>query len=182
MLAILVAAAISMLADKQRMQIVNVFEVASKVVFGVIRLIMWVAPLGAFGGMAYTVSVFGADSLTSLGMLMVVFWGTCAFFVVVVLGTVCRAAGFSIFRLIRLIRDELLIIVGTSSLGDRAPAPARQDAGGGRVQAGQRHGPPDRLLVQPRRHLHLPDARRAVHRPGDRRRTWRSASRSRSPA
>ena len=115
MLAILVAAAISMLADKQRMQIVNVFEVASKVVFGVIRLIMWVAPLGAFGGMAYTVSVFGADSLTSLGMLMAVFWGTCAFFVVVVLGTVCRAAGFSIFRLIRLIRDELLIIVGTSS-------------------------------------------------------------------
>src|SRR6478735_4579999 len=114
-LAILVAAAISMLADKQRMQIVNVFEVASKIVFGVIRLIMWVAPLGAFGGMAYTVSVFGADSLTSLGMLMAVFWGTCAFFVVVVLGTVCRAAGFSIFRLIRLIRDELLIIVGTSS-------------------------------------------------------------------
>ncbi|MDA0170348.1 cation:dicarboxylase symporter family transporter [Solirubrobacter taibaiensis] len=114
-LAILVAAAISMLADKQRKQIVGVFEVASKVVFGVIRLIMWVAPLGAFGGMAYTVSVFGAESLTSLGMLMAVFWGTCAFFVVVVLGAVCRAAGFSIFRLVRLIRDELLIIVGTSS-------------------------------------------------------------------
>ena len=48
-------------------------------------------------------------------MLMAVFWGTCAFFVVVVLGAVCRAAGFSIFRLVRLIRDELLIIVGTSS-------------------------------------------------------------------
>ena len=65
--------------------------------------------------MAYTVAVFGADSLTNLGALMVVFWGTCAFFVVVVLGAVARAAGFSIFRLIRLIRDELLIIVGTSS-------------------------------------------------------------------
>ena len=114
-LAILVAASISMLAERQRKAIVSVFEVASKVVFGVIRLIMWVAPLGAFGGMAYTVSVFGAESLTNLGQLMVVFWGTCAFFVVVVLGAVARAAGFSIFRMIRLIRDELLIIVGTSS-------------------------------------------------------------------
>src|SRR5215213_8879549 len=114
-LAILVAAAISMLADNVRKPILNVFEVASKVVFGVIRLIMWAAPVGAFGGMAYTVSVFGADSLKSLGALMVVFWGTCAFFVFVVLGLVARASGFSIFRMVRLIRDELLIIVGTSS-------------------------------------------------------------------
>ena len=114
-LAILVAAAISMLADRYRKPILNVFEVASKVIFGVIRLIMWAAPIGAFGGMAYTVSVFGAGSLANLGQLMVVFWGTCAFFVFVVLGLVARAAGFSIFRMIRLIRDELLIIVGTSS-------------------------------------------------------------------
>src|SRR5215213_8946304 len=114
-LAILVAAAISMLADGMRESIVGVFEVASKVVFGVIRLIMWAAPVGAFGGMAYTVSVFGAGSLKSLAALMVVFWGTCAFFVIVVLGLVARASGFSIFRMVRLIRDELLIIVGTSS-------------------------------------------------------------------
>ena len=114
-LAILVAASISMLAERQRTAILSVFDVASKVIFGVIRLIMWAAPLGAFGGMAYTISVFGADSLTSLGALMVVFWGTCAFFVIVVLGSVARASGFSIFRMIRLIRDELLIIVGTSS-------------------------------------------------------------------
>src|SRR5215218_6439660 len=114
-LAILVAAAISMLADSVRKPILNVFDVASKVVFGVIRLIMWAAPIGAFGGMAYTVSVFGASSLKSLAALMLVFWGTCAFFVIVVLGLVARASGFSIFRMIRLIRDELLIIVGTSS-------------------------------------------------------------------
>ena len=75
-----------MLAERQRKAIVSVFEVESRIVFGVIRLIMWVAPLGAFGGMAYTVAVFGADSLTNLGALMAVFWGTCAFFVVVVLG------------------------------------------------------------------------------------------------
>jgi aerobic C4-dicarboxylate transport protein len=114
-LAILVAASISMLAERQRKPILAVFEAASKVIFGMIRLIMWVAPLGAFGGMAYTISVFGADSLTSLVALMVVFWGTCAFFVFVVLGAVARASGFSIFRMVRLIRDELLIIVGTSS-------------------------------------------------------------------
>jgi aerobic C4-dicarboxylate transport protein len=114
-LAILVAASISMLAERQRKPILAVFDAASKVIFGMIRLIMWVAPLGAFGGMAYTISVFGADSLTSLGALMLVFWGTCAFFVFVVLGAVSRASGFSIFRLVRLIRDELLIIVGTSS-------------------------------------------------------------------
>src|SRR3954469_12442846 len=61
-LAILVAAAVSMLADGPRKAVLNVFEVASKVVFGIIRLVMWAAPLGAFGGMAYTVSVFGAGS------------------------------------------------------------------------------------------------------------------------
>jgi aerobic C4-dicarboxylate transport protein len=114
-LAILVAASISMLAERQREQILKVFEAVSRVIFGMIRLIMWAAPLGAFGGMAYTVSEFGAQSLTSLGALMVVFWGTCAVFVFVVLGLVARAAGFSIFRMVRLIRDELLIIVGTSS-------------------------------------------------------------------
>ena len=167
-LAILVAAAISMLADKQRKQIVSVFEVASKVVFGVIRLIMWVAPLGAFGGMAYTVAVFGAESLTNLGMLMAVFWGTCAFFVVVVLGAVAARVGLLDLPPDpadpRRAADHRRHLV----LGDRPAAPAGQDAGRGRLQAGQRHGPADGLLVQPRRHLHLPDARRAVHRPGDR--------------
>ena len=114
-LAILVASAVSMLADSRREPIIAVFEAVSKVIFGMIRLIMWVAPLGAFGGMAYTVSVFGAASLKSLGLLMLTFWGTCFVFVFVFLGLVARFSGFSIFRLIRLIRDELLIIVGTSS-------------------------------------------------------------------
>src|ERR1700754_2581148 len=114
-LAILVAASISMLPDGTRKQILGVFDVLSRIIFGVIRLIMWAAPIGAFGGMAYTVSVFGAGSLTNLVALAAVFWGTCAFFVVVVLGLVARASGFNIFRMVRLIRDELLIIVGTSS-------------------------------------------------------------------
>ena len=76
---------------------------------------MWTAPLGAFGGMAFTVAEFGGGALKNLGLLMLTFWGTAAFFVFVVLGLVARFSGFSIFKLIRLIKDELLIIVGTSS-------------------------------------------------------------------
>src|SRR3954447_10293217 len=114
-LGILTAAAISFLAEEERKKVVGVFEVVSRIIFGVIRLVMWLAPLGAFGGMAYTVAVFGSASLSSLGLLMVTFWGTCAIFVFGVLGLVARASGFSIVRLIRMIRDELLIIVGTSS-------------------------------------------------------------------
>src|SRR3954464_9698901 len=65
--------------------------------------------------MAFTVAQFGGASLSSLALLMVTFWGTCAIFVFGVLGLVARVTGFSILKLIRLIRDELLIIVGTSS-------------------------------------------------------------------
>ncbi|MET0769465.1 MAG: cation:dicarboxylase symporter family transporter [Solirubrobacteraceae bacterium] len=114
-LGIVTAAAISFLADRERERVVAVFEVFSRIIFGVIRIVMWLAPLGAFGGMAYTVAKFGSASLANLGLLMVTFWGTCAVFVFVVLGLVARWSGFSIFRFIRMIRDELLIIVGTSS-------------------------------------------------------------------
>jgi aerobic C4-dicarboxylate transport protein len=114
-LGILTAAAISFLADDERRKVVAVFETIGRIVFGVIRLVMWVAPIGAFGGMAYTVAVFGTASLSSLGLLMVTFWGTCAFFVFGILGLVARISGFSIIRFIRMLRDELLILVGTSS-------------------------------------------------------------------
>jgi aerobic C4-dicarboxylate transport protein len=114
-LALFTASAIATLSTRQREQVVGVFEVVAQIIFRLIRIIMWAAPLGAFGGMAYTVAKFGSASLANLGLLMVTFWGTCLIFVVVVLGTVARISGFSIFGLIRLIRDELLIIVGTSS-------------------------------------------------------------------
>src|SRR3954470_13823948 len=91
-LAILTAAAVSMLPTVQREQIVRVFEAASRVIFGIIRLIMWAPPLGAFGGMAFTTAQFGNGSLTNLGLLMVTFWGTCAIFVFGVLGLVARAS------------------------------------------------------------------------------------------
>jgi aerobic C4-dicarboxylate transport protein len=114
-IALLVAASISFLRDRERERVVAVFRTLSHIIFGVIRLIMWAAPLGAFGGMAYTVSVFGSASLANLGLLMVTFWGTCAIFVFGVLGVVARLSGFNIVRFVRLLRDELLIILGTSS-------------------------------------------------------------------
>jgi aerobic C4-dicarboxylate transport protein len=114
-LGIVTASAISFLADREREKVVAVFEVLGRIIFGVIRLVMWAAPIGAFGGMAYTVAVFGSASLANLGLLMVTFWATCAFFVFVILGLVAKLSGFSIVRFIRMIRDELLIIVGTSS-------------------------------------------------------------------
>ena len=114
-LAILVAASISALAPALRTRVLGGFDVASQIVFGVIRMIMWTAPLGAFGGMAYTVSQFGGGALKSLALLLLTFWGTAAVFVFVVLGIVARANGFSILRFIRLLKDELLVILGTSS-------------------------------------------------------------------
>jgi aerobic C4-dicarboxylate transport protein len=87
----------------------------AKVIFGIIKIVMWAAPLAALGGMAYTVAAFGAGSLVNLLKLMATFYGTCAVFIVLVLGLVAAWSGFNVLKLIRLIKDELLIIVGTSS-------------------------------------------------------------------
>jgi len=114
-LAVLTAAAISSLAPALRARVVEGFETGSQIVFGVIRMIMWVAPLGAFGGMAFTVAQFGSGALENLALLLVTFWGTAAFFVFGILGLVARLNGFSILRFVRLLKDELLIILGTSS-------------------------------------------------------------------
>jgi aerobic C4-dicarboxylate transport protein len=114
-LAVLVASALTALAPPLRARVVGGFEIASQIVFGVIRLIMWTAPLGAFGGMAFTVAEFGGGALENLALLMATFWGTAALFVLGILGLVARLNGFSIIKFIRLLKDELLIILGTSS-------------------------------------------------------------------
>jgi aerobic C4-dicarboxylate transport protein len=90
-------------------------EGASRVLFGIVKIVMRVAPLGAFGAMAFTVGKYGAGALVSLGALMACFYLTCVIFVVFVLGAIAKWHGFSIFRFIRYIADELLIVLGTSS-------------------------------------------------------------------
>jgi aerobic C4-dicarboxylate transport protein len=87
----------------------------SLVIFKVLKLVMYAAPVGAFGAMAFTVGAYGIDTLTSLGKLVGIFYGTSLFFVIVVLGTIARFAGINIFKLLRYIKDELLIVLGTSS-------------------------------------------------------------------
>ena len=85
------------------------------VMFRIVGMIMRVAPLGAFGAMAFTIGQYGLSSLASLGKLMVCFYATCLFFVFVVLGAIARMHGFSIARFVRYIREELFIVLGTSS-------------------------------------------------------------------
>ena len=87
----------------------------SHVLFGIVGIIMKAAPIGAFGAMAFTIGKFGLGSLSRLGMLMGSFYLTCLIFIFVVLGTICRLCGFSIFKFIRYIKEELLIVLGTSS-------------------------------------------------------------------
>ena len=90
-------------------------ELAGKVVFGIIRIIVRAAPLGALGGMAFTVGSYGMASLSNLVKLMGTFYLTSLVFVVLVLGAIAYWAGFSIFRFLGYIKDELLIVLGTSS-------------------------------------------------------------------
>ncbi len=83
--------------------------------FAIIKIIMKVAPLGALGAMAFTIGKYGLGSLAQLGQLMGSFYITCIVFIVVVLGGILKFAGFNIFRLIAFIKEELLIVLGTSS-------------------------------------------------------------------
>jgi aerobic C4-dicarboxylate transport protein len=87
----------------------------TKVVFGIIRIIVRAAPLGALGGMAFTVGSYGINSLSNLVKLIGTFYLTATIFIVVILGAIAYAAGFSIFRFIAYIKNEMLIVLGTSS-------------------------------------------------------------------
>jgi len=90
-------------------------EKISHVFFAIVGVIMKVAPIGAFGAMAFTIGKYGVDSLLSLGKLMATFYLTCVVFIVFVLGLIARAHGFSVLKFIRYIKEELLIVLGTSS-------------------------------------------------------------------
>ena len=90
-------------------------ESVARVFFGIIRIIVRVAPIGAFGAMAFTVGAYGVGSLWNLIQLIATFYLTSLLFVFLVLGGIARATGFSIFRFIGYIKDELLIVLGTSS-------------------------------------------------------------------
>lgn len=118
--AVLFGFALHRLGSKGQL-IFNVIESFSQVIFGIINMIMRLAPIGAFGAMAFTIGKYGVGTLVQLGQLIVCFYITCILFVVVVLGSIARATGFSIFKFIRYIREELLIVLGTSSSESALP-------------------------------------------------------------
>jgi len=95
---------------------------AAHAVFGVISIVMRAAPLGAFGAMAFTIGKFGTGAILNLMGLIATFYLTAALFVLVVLGIIARIAGFSIFRFLAYIKDELLIVLGTSSSESALPS------------------------------------------------------------
>ena len=96
-------------------------RVLTAVVFRMVHILMYAAPLGAFGAMAFTIGQYGIGSLANLAGLIATFYVTSLFFVIVVLGLVALAAGFSLLGLVRYIKDELLLVLGTSSSESAMP-------------------------------------------------------------
>jgi aerobic C4-dicarboxylate transport protein len=114
LISILTGFAVSKLGEAGE-RVSKFFAVATKVVFGIIRFIVKAAPLGALGGMAFTVGSYGMGSLSNLVKLIGTFYFTSIIFVFLVLGIIAHWAGFSIFRFLAYFKDELLIVLGTSS-------------------------------------------------------------------
>lgn len=125
LIAILFGVALSMLGERGK-PITRFIDDLSHVIFGVVGIVMKVAPIGAFGAMAFTIGKFGIASLLPLAKLMGSFYLTCGLFVVVVLGAIAWYTGFSIFRFISYIKEELLIVLGTSSSESALPALMRK--------------------------------------------------------
>jgi aerobic C4-dicarboxylate transport protein len=113
-LAILFGFALFALGDRGR-PLVALIDVTAHAFFGIVGIVMKLAPLGAFGAMAFTIGKYGLGTLLSLGKLMLCFYATCLIFIFVVLGTIAWATGFNILKFIRYIKEELLIVLGTSS-------------------------------------------------------------------
>ena len=110
----LTAFAITLMGDRGK-PVLHVIECGSQLFFGIMRIVVRLAPLGALGAMAFTVGSYGLGSLNRLVALMAGFYVTAALFIVVVLGLIAAASGFSLFRFLAYIKEELLLVLGTSS-------------------------------------------------------------------
>jgi aerobic C4-dicarboxylate transport protein len=113
-IAVVCGFALVQLGDRAK-PLLDIVDIAAKMIFGVVAIVMWAAPIGAFGAIAFTVGKFGVGSLASLGKLLAGFYLTCAIFVMVALGPVARLCGISLLKLIRYIWEELLICIATTS-------------------------------------------------------------------
>lgn len=125
LIAILFGTALSILGERGRAT-TRIIEDFSHAIFGVVNIVMKLAPIGAFGAMAFTIGKYGLASLIPLAKLMGSFYLTCALFVFVVLGFIAKMTGFSIVKFISYIKEELLIVLGTSSSESALPALMRK--------------------------------------------------------
>jgi aerobic C4-dicarboxylate transport protein len=124
-IAILFGFALSMMGERGR-PLTRFIDDMSHAIFGVVNIIMKAAPIGAFGAMAFTIGKYGVKALIPLASLVGSFYLTCFLFVVIVLGAIARMTGFSIFRYLAYIKEELLIVLGTSSSESALPALMRK--------------------------------------------------------
>lgn len=114
-IAVLLGFAMARLTPEYSRPMLAFFDSANRLLFGVMRFILYLAPIGAGAAIAFTIGKFGLKSLVPLGGLIVLFYATCAMFVLVVLGSIARLAGFNILRLLNYIKSELLLVLATSS-------------------------------------------------------------------
>ena len=121
LVALLFGFALSMAGPRVK-PLVDLFEALTRAVFRIIDILMRLAPIGAFGAMAFTVGQYGLASLGPLVKLMVTFWVTCILFVLLILGPIARAAGFSIFSFLRYFKEEILLVLAISSSEPVLPA------------------------------------------------------------
>ncbi len=111
---VLFGLALSKVADKAK-PVYTVIKSAEAGLFSVIKIIMRVAPLGALGAMSFSIGKYGVESLQSLGQLLIAFYITCILFIIIVLGGILKLTGFNLFKLLKFLKEELLIVFGTSS-------------------------------------------------------------------
>ena len=147
--------------------LLGIIDQTAHVFFKIVGIVMKVAPIGAFGAMAFTIGKYGVGTLVSLGQLMLAFYATCLIFVFLVLGTVARLRRLQHHQVHQVHQGRAADRARHLVLGVGAAAHDRQDGEAGLRQVGRRAGHPDRLLVQPRRHLHLPDDGGDLPGPGD---------------
>lgn len=120
-IAVLFGVALAAMGERNK-PVMSLFEKITEALFGVVNMIMKVSPIAAFGAMSYTIGAFGLKSLKNLGMLMGSVYLTMALFIIVVLGAIAKYYGFSIFRFIAYIKEEILLVIGTSSSESALPS------------------------------------------------------------
>ncbi|MGA2079955.1 MAG: C4-dicarboxylate transporter DctA [Holophaga sp.] len=115
LISVLLGFALALLKDEYRLPLIDFIDKVTKMLFGVMRIILYTAPLGAGAAIAFTIGKFGLHSLIPMATLILLFYATCAVFVLLVLGSIAAFFGFNILKLLRYIKSELLLVLATSS-------------------------------------------------------------------